>query len=522
MTSPADFEAGLLDCRWRLRNLYQCRREGVGTPLPFRPRAEQEAVIDHLEASPEVPAYIIKSRRLGMSTCLGTYQADKAYFQSGWRSILIDQKQDDATKKMVEIIRFAIDKMDPMFLDAIRFDKRNDGELRFRVKSEEESEDSAIFATTGGRGGDCNLLHVSEWGPIAAQDAKRSKEIRTGAFPAARLGRRIVETTWMGGKGGDLWELIEPILKSDPNAEGRIFFFPWHGDPAAVKFQGALTGEAEDYFKSLGDRLGKAFTREQKLWWISKKLEQGIFMSREYPSTLDEAFSAPVEGAIYAAQMDRARAEGRVKDFPWERGVPVHTLWDLGAPQNTRTIYFQMVGREIHLIDYDADLDLDPAMRVAHIKGKGYPLGYHFLPHDAKAREKSGDNFEQQLEKAGLHNIRVIPRCIEVWTGINKTRELMPRMLFHATRCGRLVDACDAYRMRPSSIDGHLTDVPVHDWSSHGCDALRQLGEGMAAGLIKDGPEPPPARVISPIDGLGDRQPRRASGPRIITGFDDD
>jgi len=107
-------------------------------------------------------------------------------------------------------------------------------------------------------------------------------------------------------------------------------------------------------------------------------------------------------------------------------------------------------------------------------------------------------------------------------TGINKTRELMPRMLFHATRCGRLVEACDAYRMRPSSIDGHLTDVPVHDWSSHGCDALRQLGEGMAAGLIKDGPEPPPARVISPIDGLGDAKPRRASGPRIITGFDDD
>ena len=160
-------------------------------------------------------------------------------------------------------------------------------------------------------------------------------------------------------------------------------------------------------------------------------------------------------------------------------------------------------------------------MRVAHIKGKGYPLGYHFVPHDAGAREKSGDNFQQQLEKAGLANIVILPRCVSVWPGINKTRELMPRMLFHAKHCARLVDACDAYRMKPSTIDGHLTDMPVHDWSSHGCDALRQLGEGMMCGRIKDGPEPPPARVISPIDGLGDR-PRHVSGPRVITGFDDD
>jgi len=508
MIDFGNLEAELEDPRWRMRNLYQCRQEGKGNAIPFVPRAEQEEVIAHLEETPEVPVYIIKSRRLGMSTTLGTYQVDKAYFESGWRSILIDQKQEDATKKMVEIIRFAIDNMDPLFLEPVVFDKRNDGEMRFRVTGETESEDSVIFAGTGGRGGDCNLLHVSEWGPIAAKDAKRSREIRTGAFPAARMGRRIVETTWMGGKGGDLWELVEPILEGDPNSEGRIFFFPWHGDPAAVKFTGALTGEAEQYFKELGDRLGKTFSREQKLWWIAKKLEQGIFMSREYPSTLDEAFSAPVEGAIYAGQMDRARAEGRIREFPWDRSHPVHTLWDLGAPLNTRTIYFQMVGREIHVIDYDAELDHDPTARVAWLKGKGYPLGSHFLPHDARAKEKSGDNFQQQLEKAGLANIEIVPRCANVVPGINKTRELIPRMLFHAKKCARLIDALDAYRWKVSPIDGRFTDDPVHDWSSHGCDALRQLAEAMDAGLLKNGPQPAAPRVISPIRGLGDA-PRR-------------
>lgn len=493
------------DAWWRLRNLYRCRAEGSGGVMKFIPRAEQELVFRHLLDEPEVPVYIIKSRRLGLSTGICTFQADQAVFNSGWRGILIDQKQEDATKKMVEVLRFAIDNLDPVLLDGIRFDKRNDSELRLRVGREKESMDSVIYATTGARGGDCSMLHVSEWGPIAASDATRSEAIRTGAFPAARKGRRVVETTWMGGKGGDLWDLVRPILEKDPNAEGKVFFFPWHDDPVAVKHGGVVTEEVEDYFRDLTSRLSKGFREEQKRWWAAKKVEQGVFMTREYPSTLDEAFRAPVEGAIYAKAVDAARAEGRVKEFPWDRSEPVHTVWDLGSPANTRTIYFQMVGREIHVVDHDTGLDLTPVERVAHLRAKGYPLGTHFLPHDAAARERSGLNFEEQLKAAGLANIRVVPRCVEVWTGINKTLELMPRMLFHAKRCEKLIHSVEAYHTKRSARDGHLTDEPVHDWSSHDADALRQIGEAMDAGLLRDGAGAGGrrVRVISPIEGLG-------------------
>jgi hypothetical protein len=252
-------------------------------------------------------------------------------------------------------------------------------------------------------------------------------------------------------------------------------------------------------------RLGKRFSQEQKKWWASKKLEQGIFMSREYPSTLDEAFRAPVEGSIYGRRMDEARAEGRIKVFPWDRSCPVYTFWDLGSPKNTRVIYVQFVGREIHIIDHDTGLEHGPAARVAHMKAKGYPFGGHFLPHDAAAQEKSGQNFQEQLEAAGLTGIEIVPRCAEVWTGINKVGELMPRMLWHAAKCAALIASAEAYHVKKAARDGHETNQPEHDWSSHDADALRQIGEAMEAGMIRDGAQPR-TRVISAIPGLGEAE----------------
>lgn len=491
---------------WRLRNLYRCRQEGVGAGIPFVPRPEQEILFEHLLTRPHVPAYIIKSRRLGMSTGLLTFQVDQAAFTRGWRGILIDQNQGDATKKMEEIVRFAADSLPPPLLNSFEFPKRNDNQLRLRLRGEDESKDSAIYATISGRGGDCSMLHVSEFGPICAHDAKRAREIRSGAFPAARQGRRVVETTWMGGKAGELWELIEPIMKKDPNAEGVVYFFPWHSDPAAIRFDGQLTPEVETYFHDLAERLSRTFSREQKLWWASKKTEQGMFMNNEYPSTLDEAFRAAVEGAVYAPLIDRARAEGRVLPFPWDRSRLVFTFWDLGSPKNTRAIYVQFIGREIHIIDHDdGSLELDPTARVAHMLAKGYPYGGHYLPHDAAAQEKAGKNFQQQMTEAGLAGIRIIPRCRSEWPGINMAHEILPRCVFHAERTTNLLASLEYYHAKKDLKDGALTDILVDDWSAHDADAFRMLAEALLNGMLRghsDSLRPPDPHP---------RRPRKAS-----------
>ena len=80
---------------------------------------------------------------------------------------------------------------------------------------------------------------------MSAKDPARAKELVNGAFPAASKGRIVVETTWMGGKSGELWEQVKPIMEHYPNAKGKVYFFPWHGDPEAVETTGMVTKEIE-------------------------------------------------------------------------------------------------------------------------------------------------------------------------------------------------------------------------------------------------------------------------------------
>jgi hypothetical protein len=318
----------------------------------------------------------------------------------------------------------------------------------------------------------------------------------------------VVETTWYGGKGGDLWDLIKPILERDPNAEGRVFFFPWHGDPACVRTSGEVTPEIEGYFRDLGDRLGRKFSPEQKKWYAARKLEQGIFIKREYPSTLEEAMSAPVEGAIYGDAVTALRDRGRIGPAEVDHSALVHTFWDLGSPENTVVWYVQMVANEIRVIDCDHGFDGDLIQRISHMQGKGYPLGTHYLPHDAAATKTSGRSFQAELRDAGMPNTRIVPRTQNIWIGINRLLQMFPRLSFRTPACERGVEALENYRTRTVTQGVISQDEPVHDWASHASDALRMMAEAVMHGMVEGG---------NADAALGRRM--RMNAPRVVMGF---
>jgi hypothetical protein len=475
----------LEDKRWRLSNLYSIKDESTGRIIPFKPRPEQQEVNRLLIEEPQVPIFIIKSRRLGMSTNLGLFMADNAVFNAGFKGSLIDQNQADAHRKMADIMRFGVMSLAEPILNTLEFPKKNDGEMTLKVVGAEETSISTIYAGMGARGGTASMLWVSEWGPIAATDPTRSREIRTGALPSARQGIRVVETTWYGGKGGDLWDLIKPILEKDPNAEGRVLFFPWHGDPACVRTQGMVTEETEQYFKELTARLGRTFSQEQKKWYASRKVEQGIFVKREYPSTLDEAMAAPVEGSIYGDIITRLREQGRISPSPVDHSALVHTFWDLGSPENTVTWYVQFVSNDIRVIDVDLGFTGNLIERVSHIMGKGYPLGCHYLPHDAAATKTSGKTLHGELTDAGLVNIKIIPRTHDVWIGINRLQQILPRFHFRLPATERGVEALENYHTKRAIMGEIIHNDPVHDWSSHPADAARMIAEAIMHGMVQ-------------------------------------
>lgn len=145
---------------------------------------------------------------------------------------------------------------------------------------------------------------------------------------------------------------------------------------------------------------------------------------------LEEYFQTPVEGAIYAEIIDRLRAQGAIQRAEVDNSALVHTAWDLGSPLNTVTWFFQIVGPEIRIVDCDSDLDLTPVQRVARMLAKGYFYGSHFLPHDAQVTQKSGKTFLTELNELGLRNCKAVPQTYDIWIGINRLRQLLPRFTF--------------------------------------------------------------------------------------------
>ena len=497
----AALESKLADPLWRLCSgeLYEIKTADGQGVIPFIPRPEQEQILVALlraveKRGPQQIAYL-KSRRLGCSTTIGVFMADCISFRKGFTATLIDQTQkDDATKKLNGIVKVALDSLMAKFPQR-RYEKSNDSAVAVSLLGKYESE---FYAGTKARGGSNDFLWVSEWGPIQFDDPGRSAEIRSGALPSARFGVKVIETTWKGGKGGDLWEVLEPTISGKAH-DWEIVFFPWYIDPRNVAPHAAMDEAAERYFAKIAPRLaltGVTLSDAQMRWWAMERRAQGIFMARENPTFLDECWTSPVPGAVYAEAIERARSEGRICPMPVDGSNLVNTSWDLGSPENTSVWYWQVVGREVRFIDCDRFVDSkEPAnrrgftgtltQRAAHMIAKGYQYGAHYLPHDAQQTERTGTTLATELGRTGLPGrIVTVPRTHDVWVGINHGIEMFPALSFRSPHCDDGLDALGAYRTRPQSEGSVSVDEPVHDWASHPSDAFRVMAEAHRAGLV--------------------------------------
>jgi hypothetical protein len=494
----------LSDPLWRLAHLYNLKRADDGRVIKFTPRPEQQRVFEMIYAQKLRRIIILKARRLGMSTAIDLMLADAALFNAGTQASIVDQTAADAERKLSTICKVAYEYLAPELKDDIKL-SRDSGSI-MEVQSFKDAP-SAIFAGLRARGGTNNLLHISEWGTFAADDPRRSEEILTGAIPSAEHGTVLIETTWKGGRGGHLWELVKNALETPEEhktpRDWRVLFFPWWKDPTYVLDgdPATINPVTADYLDNMQAVTGHTFTPQQRLWYDRQAKQLGLFIYREFPTTLDECFKSPVEGAIYAGELDKLRASGAISAFKCDNSTLVHTAWDLGSPVNTVVWYFQVIGgNEIRVIDCDMDLDMTPVQRTAHMLAKGYNYGMHFLPHDAAATRTSGKADAQVYQESGLQNIRVLPRTHDIWIGINHCLQMFPRFSFRLPACERGIDALANYAYKRASATGIVVHEPVHNWASHAADALRMIAEAEMSGMLKTGfSQPKPTVVVTGI-----------------------
>lgn len=509
---------------WRLQNLYVVKDKD-GRIVPFEPNPEQLRIIRAVYEEGVKKILIIKARQLGMSTVIEEILADRLFFIPGQTMAIVDQTQSDASKKLKNKVKIAWDHLPQVFRSSFAVETDNDSQFTLRLKNPAfQGQVNDIQAGMTARGDTFQAIHISEWGPIQAEDAARSEKIFTGAIPAAKNGIVIVETTWKGGKHGHLWELAKAALET-PEAhktkeDFHVFFFPWWTD-AQYETEGDFSQIPEDvhaYFDGLEEHPdvvelnGGApykFSPSQRLWYYKRAIPMGIYRFQEFPSILEEAFTGSTEGVIYHEEILRARLDGRVLNFSHSRSDLVHTFWDLGAPHNTVTWYAQFIGREIHIIDCDFDLDLTITERIGRMLAKPYSYGSHFVPHDATRAQYSGPSFVDELSRLlSPRSIRVVPRTNDVWTGINHVKQLFSRIVFNKADTHEALDLLDNYRSKVDAKTSYVSETIVHDDSSHVADALRMLAEADLSGMLGTNLVDPSS--VNPMTGQSRAKRRRA------------
>lgn len=485
---PLDEAMG--DPVWRIANLYTIYSKKAKKFVPFVPKPEQRVIIWDIFVRGIKNLIIPKARQIGFSTLLAIIAFDLTMWCAGVKCALVDKTKEDGMKKFQDIVRVAWDRLSEGEKGV--FDTPVLNQTEFAVKLRESPEDgwSRFRVEKSGRGDALVFLWISEWGTIQFEEPKRSTEILTGGMLAAEGGIRVIETTWKGGEDGDVWAFVEKALgKPDSEKEqGDWFlrFFPWWversytstGDVLAIPKH--LTYYLNDKEEEISALMGRTFTftSGQRLWYAEQASTLKLFIKREFPTTLQECWEAPVDDAIYAEEFATALAESRVRSGVYDDRLPVYTTWDLGAPQNTVVWYFQVTSGRLKWIDVDMKLMLTPRARVERMRAKPYKYAKHFMPHDADHTDATTLSFRGEMTAAGLDNIVVVPVTKDIELGISKVNEMFPHFEFDKDNCAPAFLSVKQYHRHPE------TKEPVHDWASHPCDALRVAGEASAAGLI--------------------------------------
>lgn len=202
---------------------------------------------------------------------------------------------------------------------------------------------------------------------------------------------------------------------------------------------------------------------------------RAVMTREEYEQEYECSFEASVKGAIYGQELQEMRDGGRITSVPYDPALKVHTFWDLGINDPTAIWFVQITkGGEVHLIDYYESSDGSVPAFVSALNSKRYVYGNHYWPHDGFARELSSGRAPSETAKSlGLIPKRAADVTID--DGIHAARLLMPRMWIDAEKCKNGIDALMNYRRDYNSRLGEFKATPVHDWSSHGADALRYL-----------------------------------------------
>jgi hypothetical protein len=215
-------------------------------------------------------------------------------------------------------------------------------------------------------------------------------------------------------------------------------------------------------------------TNHIPLYEIEKERAEGIMSEDLIQQEYYTSFTMGIEGAYYAKYLDRMRLNNRIGDVPYEAGFKVHLAIDIGVRDSTSIIWFQVIGQTVRIIDCYENSKQGLEHYAAIIKSKPYIMGKYIAPHDIAVKEwGSGMTRIEKAKQLGIP-FTIAPN-IAVEDGIESVRSTFSKMWIDEKNCAPLIKAIENYRQEYDIKRKVYMSQPLHDWSSHFCDALRYL-----------------------------------------------
>jgi len=207
---------------------------------------------------------------------------------------------------------------------------------------------------------------------------------------------------------------------------------------------------------------------------------QATMSTNQYEQEFLCSFEAAILGAFYGQEMRRITDLERITTVDYDPMFPCHTAWDLGFNDSTSIWWFQVVYGEIRVLDHHSSNGQAIPFYTMLLDQKedefGYKYGYHYLPHDARAKTLASGGksiIEQISAKIDIKHLKIVPN-LSLQDGIQATRLALTRAWFD-NRCEEGIECLRQYQREWDDDKKVFRDRPKHDWTSHSADAFRYL-----------------------------------------------
>lgn len=295
------------------------------------------------------------------------------------------------------------------------------------------------------------------------------------------------------------WAKLSPILVQ--NNGWAIFPTTPEGKNHAHRLHEAFESDPSAFAQTLPATATQVFTPEQlaaerrQLISVYGAAEGAALYEQEYLCSVEAA----IIGSVFGGEIAKLRSENRCNRGEHVQHAPVFTAWDIGRVDSTAIWFWQVIGGEVRMLDYEEATLRNVDHYVERVLGRrietplpewaysgapirwgedipelahrrAYNYAMHYLPHDAahKTLISSGRSFEDMLRK-GLGPVSVIA-APSLQQQISAGRALFKRAWF-STSAAEGLEILSAYRYRYDERLRRLSNEPIHDYSSHGASA---------------------------------------------------